>query len=81
MKKQFLVLATAVVLLAACHNAGSSTVGEKDMGYENSFHSHTQGESKDHSTPADHKSPANQTHTGKAIDTLHQPAAGDTTHK
>ena len=81
MKKQFLVLATAVVLLAACHNAGSSTVGEKDMGYENSFHSHPQGESKNHSTPADHKSPADQTHTGKAIYTLHQPAAGDTTHK
>ena len=81
MKKQFLTLATAVVLLAACTNGGSSTIGEKDEAYGNSFHSNTHAESKDHTAPAIHKAAPDQTHTDEEVDTLHQPATGDTTHK
>ena len=54
MKKQFLALAAFVLVLAACHNQGSSTVAEQDDEYAKTFQhgdgdsSHTSGEKSGH---------------------------------
>lgn len=81
MKKQFLALASAVVLLAACHNAGSSTIGEKDEDYANAIHHpESDADHNNHSAPATRPLPADRTKTKDAVDTLHQKTAADTTH-
>lgn len=73
--KKILVLATSVLMLAACHNSGSSTVGEKDEEYSKSFeHEQTDQKGEHHAAPAD------QTHTEQQVDTSHAPQAADTMH-
>ena len=54
MKKQFLALAAAVVLFAACQNSGSSTVGEKDDEYANTFHHSDSTKAETDNTEVDH---------------------------
>jgi hypothetical protein len=75
MRKQVLAVAAAFCLLAACHNAGSSTVGEKDEEYSKSFdRQSTDASNEKHASPSDH------TQTGEHIDTSHAAQATDTTH-
>ena len=75
MKKQFLAIAAAVVLFAACHNSGSSTVGEQDKAYQNSFDKHNTDVKDEH-----HTSPPDNTKTEEHADTTHHMHATDTTH-
>jgi hypothetical protein len=76
MKKQLSALAAAVVLFAACHNAGSSTVGEKDEEYARSFEQHsTDVKNEQHASPADH------TQTGEHTDTTQAAQSADTSHR
>ncbi len=73
MKKQFLSIATAFILLVACHNSGSSTIGEKDEAYSNSFNEHSSAEKTGkHGAPASHTSPASHAAPADHSEAKHQ---------
>jgi hypothetical protein len=75
MRKQLFAMAAAVVLFAACHNGGSSTVGEKDEEYSKSFERQsTDAHNEKHASPSDN------TQTGEHVDTTHAAQSVDTTH-
>ncbi len=74
MKRKISALAVVVVLLVACHNSNSSTVGEKDEDYPKTF---GHGAMDPHQPP-----PADRIQVTRPVDTLGTPhhSADTTSH-